>query len=69
MRTLAIVLIVIGIVMLIIPGISFTKKEKVLDIGPVEINKKENKTVTWPYYVGGLVAISGVVLLLANKKK
>ena len=69
MRTLAIVLIVIGIVMLIIPGITFTKKEKVVDIGPIEINKKENRTITWPYYVGGLVAISGVVLLITNKKK
>ena len=44
MRTFAIVLIVIGILMLVIPGINFTKKEKVVDVGPIEISKKENKT-------------------------
>jgi uncharacterized membrane protein YidH (DUF202 family) len=69
MRTFAIVLIVVGILMLIIPSINFTRKEKVLDVGPVEINKTEKETIAWPYYAGGLVAIAGVVLLLANKKK
>ena len=69
MRTFAIVLIVVGILMLIIPSINFTKKEKVLDVGPVEINKTEKETIAWPYYAGGLVALAGVVMLLANKKK
>ena len=69
MRTFAIVLIVVGILMLIIPSINFTKKEKVLDVGPVEINKTEKETIAWPYYAGGLVAVAGVVMLLANRKK
>ncbi|MBC7829332.1 MAG: hypothetical protein H7122_16405 [Chitinophagaceae bacterium] len=69
MRTFAIVLIVIGILMLIIPSINFTKKEKVVDIGPIEINKTEKKVLTWPYYAGGLVTVAGIVLLLANKRK
>lgn len=69
MKYLAIVLIVIGVTMLIIPSINFTKKEKVLDIGPLEINKRENKVITWPYYAGGLVAAAGVILLLTNKRK
>ena len=69
MRTFAIVLIVIGILMLVIPGINFTKKEKVVDVGPIEISKKENKTLTWPYYAGAIVTVAGVVLLLVNKRK
>ena len=68
-RTFAIALIVIGILMLVIPGINFTKKEKVVDVGPIEISKKENKTLTWPYYAGAIVTVAGVVLLLVNKKK
>ena len=52
MRNLGIVLIVIGILMLLIPSINFTRKEKVVDIGPLEINKKENKTIAWPYLCG-----------------
>lgn len=69
MRTFAIVIIVIGILMLIVPGINFTKKEKVVDVGPIEINKKENKTVSWPFYAGAIVTVAGAVLLLVNKKK
>ncbi|HKH63223.1 MAG TPA: hypothetical protein VKA49_20420 [Flavitalea sp.] len=69
MRTFAIVLIVIGILMLIIPGVTFKKKEKVVDVGPVEINKKENKTVSWPFYAGAVVTVAGVVLLLASKRR
>jgi hypothetical protein len=69
MRTFAIVLIVVGILMLIIPSINFTRKEKVLDVGPVEINKTEKETIAWPYYAGGIVALAGVVLLVTNKKK
>ena len=69
MRIFAIVLIVIGILMLIIPGVNITRKEKVVDVGPIEINKKENKTLTWPLYAGAIVTVAGVVLLLVSKKK
>lgn len=69
MRTFAIVLIVIGILMLIIPRVTFTKKEKVVDVGPVEISKKENKTVSWPLYAGAVVTVAGVILLLVSKRK
>ena len=69
MRTFAIVLIVIGILMLIIPRVTFTKKEKVVDVGPVEISKKENKTVSWPLYAGPVVTVAGVILLLVSKRK
>ena len=69
MRTFAIVLIVIGILMLIIPGVTFTKKEKVVDAGPVEISKKENETVNWPWYAGAVVTVAGVALLLVSKRR
>jgi preprotein translocase subunit SecE len=69
MRIFAIVLIVVGILMLIIPGVNVTRKEKVVDVGPIEINKKENKMVTWPLYAGAIVTVAGVVLLLVSKRK
>lgn len=69
MKVLGIVLIIAGIAMIIFRGFSIQTEKKVVDIGPVEINKKENKWIGWPTYAGGLVAIGGVVLLLAGKKK
>ncbi|CAL1518804.1 hypothetical protein [Chitinophaga sp. MM2321] len=70
MKILAIVLIIAGITMVIIRGFSVQTQKKVLDVGPLEVNKTENKWVGWPTYAGGIVAIVGVVLLLgANKKR
>jgi hypothetical protein len=55
--------------MLIFRGFSFTKKEKVLDVGPVEINADKKKDVSWPMYAGGIAVAAGVVVLLAGRKK
>ena len=43
MKALGIVLIAAGILMFVFGKLSFTKEEKVVDIGPLEINKKEAK--------------------------
>jgi hypothetical protein len=69
MKPLGIILIVAGILMLVFTNISFTTEEKVVDLGPVEINKKEKKTVDWPSYAGGIAVVSGIVVLLASKRK
>jgi len=67
-KTLGIILIVIGIAMIIIREINFTTEKKVADLGPIELNKKEQKTVAWPLYGGIAVAVCGVVVLLAARK-
>ncbi len=69
MRILGIILLVVGIAMMIINGFSFQKTENVVDIGPLEINKKETKRVNWPVYAGVAVTITGVVLVIAGKKR
>jgi hypothetical protein len=69
MKAFAIILIVAGILMLIFRSFSFTTEEKVVDAGPLEINKKEDKTVGWPVYAGGIAVAAGVVILVAGRKK
>lgn len=66
MRTLGIILIVAGIAMLVLKGIGYTKKEKVVDAGPIEINRTEHKTLSWPYYAGGIAVVAGIVLVVAS---
>lgn len=63
------ILIVIGIVMILVKGFSVPVEKKVVDLGPVEINKTENKWIGWPTYAGGLLAVIGVVLVVADRKK
>lgn len=69
MKTLGIVLIIIGIVMIIFREVRFTKTEEVADLGPIELNKKEQKRVAWPTYAGVAIAVCGVVVLVAGGKK
>ncbi len=69
MKTAGWILIVIGIVMILIKGFSVPVEKKVVDLGPVEINKTENKWIGWPTYAGGILAVIGVVLVVADRKK
>ena len=69
MKILGIVLIVLGILMFVFGNVTFTRKEKVVDAGPLEINKKEKHTVAWPNYAGGIIVVAGVVVLLAGGRR
>ena len=67
-KTIGIFLLVVGIVMLIWTGFSYTKKEKVVDAGPIHISADREKSVNWPPYAGGILVIGGIALLLTSKK-
>lgn len=69
MRSLGIILVIIGLAMLIWRGISFTTEKEVVDLGPVEINKKEKKTFNWPLYGGAIVMVAGIVMVAADKRR
>ena len=55
--------------MIVFRGFNLQTEKKVVDIGPVEINKKEKKKVDWPNYAGGIAIAAGVVVLLVSRKK
>jgi hypothetical protein len=63
-----IVLIVIGILALGYQGITYTTHKKVVDIGPIEATKKEDKTIPLPPIVGILALAGGVVVLVADRR-
>jgi drug/metabolite transporter (DMT)-like permease len=69
MKTFGIILIVAGIAMILIRGFSVTTEKEVIDVGPLEVDKKENKWIGWPTYAGGLVALFGVIMVVADRKK
>ncbi|HOZ87179.1 MAG TPA: hypothetical protein PL029_05435 [Bacteroidia bacterium] len=69
MKPLAVVLIVAGCIMMIITGVNFATKEKVIDLGKVEINKTENHPVSWSPIVGGVLLVAGIAMFLTSKKK
>jgi uncharacterized membrane protein YidH (DUF202 family) len=69
MKIFGIVLIAVGILMLVMKGFNFTQEKKVVDIGPLEINAKERKTVAWPTYAGVIALVAGVALVALDRKK
>ena len=69
MKALAIVLIVAGAIMMIITGVNVVTKEKVVDLGKVEITKKENNPVSWSPIVGAVLLVAGIGAFIAAKKK
>jgi drug/metabolite transporter (DMT)-like permease len=69
MRVLGVILIVVGIIMILIRGFNVPVKKNVVDLGPIEISKTENKWIGWPIYAGGLMTLIGVFLVITDKKK
>lgn len=67
-KSLGILLIVVGLIMLIWSGFTYTKKEKVVDAGPIEITADKQKTVNWPPYVGAIAMIAGVIIYVGAKR-
>ena len=67
-RTIGIVLIIIGAAMLIWTGFSYTKKEKVVDAGPLQVSVDKQKSINWPPYLGGILLIGGIVIVATAKK-
>lgn len=69
MKIVAIVLIVLGAISLAYGGISYTTREKVLDIGPIEATAERHKTVPLPPVLGGVAVIAGIALLFVGQKR
>jgi drug/metabolite transporter (DMT)-like permease len=66
-KTIGVLLLVAGVAMLIWSGFSYTRREKVVDAGPVHISADRQKTVSWPPYAGGVLVVAGVVVLLVGR--
>ena len=64
-----IILIVIGIVALAYQGITYTTREKVVDIGPIQMTAEKTKTLPLPPIVGGIALVSGIVLLVVGSRR
>jgi hypothetical protein len=69
MKTLGIAILAIGIIMTTFTGFNIITKEKVVDIGPLEINKEEKTPVYWSPVTGGILIIAGVIIMVAGKRR
>jgi len=64
-----IALIVLGIVAFAYKGITYTSREKVVDIGPIHATADTQKTIPLSPLLGGLAFVGGIALLAVGVKK
>ena len=62
-------LIVVGIVSLALGGISYTSREKVIDVGPIEASTEKRETIPLPPVLGALALAGGVILVFAGARR
>lgn len=68
MKTIGIVLVVLGIIGLVYGGISWTQRETVVDLGPLEVTADQRESVPIPPIAGGVALALGTVLLLTGRR-
>jgi uncharacterized membrane protein YidH (DUF202 family) len=64
-----VVLIILGILGLVSGGFSFTRREKVLDVGPVHATADKKESVPISPVLGGLALVAGIVLVVATSRR
>lgn len=68
-KTIGIVMVIIGILMMIYTGFSYVTTEKVVDLGPMQMSVEKENPVQWSPIVGAILLVGGIVLVVIDKKK
>ena len=62
------VLIILGVIGLAYQGFTYTKREKVLDVGPIHATKDTNETIPIPPVLAGIALVGGIALMVAGAR-
>jgi drug/metabolite transporter (DMT)-like permease len=66
---IAIILIAVGVVVFTYQGITYTTREKVVDLGPIQMTAEKTKTLPLPPILGAIALVGGIVLLVVGNRK
>lgn len=70
MRTLGSILIILGVVGFLITGVSYTTSEKVIDMGPLQVEREEEHSLPiTPVASGILVVVGGALTVVGIRRK
>jgi len=69
MTLAGVVLLVLGLVALAYQGFTYTSRETVVDVGPIQATAEKKETVPIPPIAGGAAVVAGLALLIAGQRK
>ena len=69
MKTAGIIILVVGLAITLITGFNFVTREKVLDVGELQISRDKKHNLSWSPLVGVVVMVIGGGILLFGVKK
>ena len=64
-----ILLVILGVLALAYQRVNYTRRDRVLDVGPIHATKDTQEHIPVPPIIGGLALVGGIVLLLAGGKR
>lgn len=68
-RLIGVLLIIAGAISLIYQGVTYTTREKVIDLGPIEATVEKKKTIPLNPILGGIALVGGIVLLFGPHRR
>jgi uncharacterized membrane protein YidH (DUF202 family) len=68
LKLIGVALIALGVIALVYQGITYTSKEKILDVGPFKAEVKRDKTIPLSPVLGVVALVGGVAILLFARR-
>ena len=69
MTLVGVALIVLGVIALVYQGITYTTREKVIDVGPLKATVDKERSIPLPPLAGVLAIAGGVVLVIVGGRR
>lgn len=66
---IGIVLIVLGVIALVVGGITYTTQETVLEVGPLKAEAEKEETIPLPPLLGAIALVGGIVLVVVGVRR
>jgi hypothetical protein len=68
-RLIGVALIALGIAVFVCQGITYTTREKAVDLGPIQVTTEQTRTIPLSPIMGSVALAGGVLLLLFEARR
>lgn len=68
MRILGVILIIAGIIGFLVTGVSYTTSEKVVDVGPLQVEQEQERSLPITPVASGILVVAGGVIMVVGRR-